>query len=277
MLQSNASWFVAEPDLCVFVHPQVIGSAREEMDLVSSIDAVSQRIRAASSVAVLTGAGVSAESGIPTFRGPGGLWRQYKPEELATPEAFQRDPRLVWEWYDWRRQKIAEASPNPAHHALAQMERIVPEFLLITQNIDDLHGSAGSQRLIELHGCIWRVRCQAEGTVHENREVPLTNLPPRCSCEGLLRPDVVWFGEPLSIEVQAAAFAAAEASDVFLTIGTSALVHPAASLPVVARDRGAFVAEINPAPTPITPYVDSYLQGPAGVLLPQILSVLTES
>lgn len=240
-----------------------------------SIEAVGRRIKAATSVAVLTGAGVSAESGIPTFRGPGGLWQQYKPEELATPAAFRRDPRLVWEWYDWRRQKIAQASPNPAHYALAQMERLVPEFLLITQNIDDLHGTAGSRRIVELHGCIWRVRCQAEGTVHENREVPLTTLPLRCGCGSLLRPDVVWFGESLSSETQAAAFAAAGSADVFLSVGTSALVHPAASLPMVAKDRGAFVAEINPDPTPITPFVDSYLQGPAGEILPQILSVLT--
>ncbi len=247
------------------------------MGISSAINAVSQRIKAASSVAVLTGAGVSAESGIPTFRGPGGLWRQYRPEELATPGAFQRDPTLVWEWYDWRRQKIAAASPNPGHHALAQLEWIVPEFLLITQNIDDLHGAAGSRRLIELHGCIWRVRCQAEGTVHENREVPLKHLPPHCGCGSLVRPDVVWFGEPLSTEIQAAAFAAAESSEVFLSVGTSAVVHPAASLPIVAKDGGAFVVEINPDPTPITPYVDSYLQGQAGVILPQILSVLTES
>lgn len=241
-----------------------------------SIEAVSERIKTATSVAVLTGAGVSAESGIPTFRDPGGLWQQYRPEDLATPQAFQRDPRLVWEWYDWRRQKIAQASPNPAHHTLVHMEGLVPEFLLITQNIDDLHGTAGSRRLIELHGCIWRVRCQSEGTVHENREVPLKTLPPRCDCGSLLRPDVVWFGEPLAVEIQAQAFAAAEVSDVFLTVGTSAIVHPAASLPIVAKDRGAFVAEINPAPTPITPYVDSYLQGPAGVILPQILSMVTQ-
>lgn len=239
-----------------------------------SIAEVGQRIKAATSVAVLTGAGVSAESGIPTFRGPGGLWRQHRPEELATPGAFQRDPRLVWEWYDWRRQKIAAASPNPAHHALAQLERIVPEFLLITQNIDDLHGTAGSRRLIELHGCIWRVRCPAERTVYENREVPLKDLPPHCKCGSLVRPDVVWFGEPLSTEIQAAAFAAAGSCDVFLSVGTSAVVQPAAALPIVAKDRGAFVAEINPDPTPITPYVDSYLEGQAGVILPQILSAI---
>lgn len=243
----------------------------------SWIEAVSERLKAATSVAVLTGAGVSAESGIPTFRDPGGLWQQYRPEDLATPEAFQRNPKLVWEWYDWRRQKIAHAFPNPAHRALAHLERIVPQFLLITQNIDGLHQIAGSQRVLELHGCIWRVRCQAEGTTHENREVPLVEHPPHCACGSLLRPDVVWFGEPLPRGAQAEAFAAAEACDVFLTVGTSALVHPAASLPIVAKNQGAFVAEINPVPTQITPLVDSHLQGQAGVILPQILSTLSRT
>ena len=241
----------------------------------SATVAIGERLKRARSVVVLTGAGVSAESGIPTFRGPEGLWQQYKPEDLATPEAFQRDPRLVWQWYDWRRQKIAHASPNPAHHALVQIERIVPEFTLVTQNIDGLHRLAGSQRLIELHGCIWRVRCQAEKTVRENGEVPLRIIPPLCDCGSLLRPDVVWFGEPLPVETQVQAFAAAESADVFLTVGTSALVQPAASLPIVARERGAFVVEINPTSTAITPFVDSYLQGQAGVLLPKVLSILT--
>ncbi|MFQ5656519.1 MAG: NAD-dependent deacylase [Candidatus Methylomirabilales bacterium] len=242
----------------------------------STIAAVGQRLKAATSVAVLTGAGISAESGIPTFRDPGGLWQQYRPEDLATPEAFRRDPRLVWEWYDWRRQKIAAASPNPGHHALAKMETIFADFILITQNIDGLHRAAGSQNLVELHGCIWQVRCLAEGTIRENREVPLKVLPPSCACGSLLRPDVVWFGEPLSGETQAQAFAAAGSPDAFLTVGTSALVQPAASLPLLAKDRGAFVVEINPAPTPITPFVDRHLEGHAGSILPQIISILTQ-
>jgi len=240
----------------------------------SLLAVVGERLKAATSVAVLTGAGVSAESGIPTFRGPGGLWKAYRPEELATPEAFRRDARLVWEWYDWRRQKIAQASPNPAHYALAALERLAPAFTLITQNIDGLHQKAGSERIIELHGCIWRLRCEADGTVRENREVPLSILPPRCPCGSLLRPDVVWFGEPLSSEAQAGAFAAAESADVFLTVGTSAVVQPAASLPLVAKARGAFVVEINPFSTPLTPSVDASLQGPAGSILPEILSLL---
>ncbi len=240
----------------------------------SAIAATAERMKSATTIVALTGAGVSAESGIPTFRGPEGLWQHYKPEDLATPQAFARDPRLVWEWYDWRRQKIAPALPNPAHQALAQLEHIVPEFLLITQNIDGLHRVAGSRRLIEMHGCIWQVRCLAEGTVTENREVPLRDLPPHCGCGSLLRPDVVWFGESLSTEDQAVAFAAAGSADVFLTIGTSAFVQPAASLPIVAKDRGAFIVEINPTPTPITPFVACYLQGAAGVILPQVLSML---
>jgi NAD-dependent deacetylase len=241
----------------------------------SATGAIGERLKRARSVVVLTGAGVSAESGIPTFRGPEGLWQQYKPEDLATPEAFQRDPRLVWQWYDWRRQKIAQASPNPAHHALVQIERIVPEFTLVTQNIDGLHRLAGSQRLIELHGCIWRVRCQVENTVLENREVPLRAIPPYCGCGSLLRPDVIWFGEPLPVETQVQSFAAAASADVFLTVGTSALVQPAASLPMVARERGAFVVEINPTSTAVTPFVDSHLQGQAGTYLPKILAILT--
>ena len=240
------------------------------------IATVAARVKTATSMVALTGAGVSAESGIPTFRGPEGLWQQYRPEDLATPQAFARDPRLVWEWYDWRRQKIAPASPNPAHEVLAHFEKIVPDFLLITQNIDGLHRLAGSRSLIEMHGSIWHVRCLAEGSVRENRAVPLGALPPRCPCGSLLRPDVVWFGESLSPDDQRRAFAAAESADVFLTIGTSALVQPAASLPIVAKDRGAFVVEINPVPTPISALVDAHLQGAAGVILPQILAAVAQ-
>ncbi len=221
----------------------------------------------------LTGAGVSAESGIPTFRGPGGLWRQFRPEELATPEAFGRDPKLVWEWYNWRRQLIAAAKPNPAHHALVQMERRFPHFLLITQNIDGLHRQAGSQRVVELHGCIWRVRCLAEGRVSENYQIPLSELPPRCPCGSLLRPDVVWFGESLPPEALAEAWSAVKGCDLFFSIGTSALVQPAASLPIMAKEEGAFVVEVNPTWTPITPFVDAYFQGSAGEIIPNILQI----
>lgn len=235
------------------------------------------RLRGAARIAVLTGAGVSAESGIPTFRGEGGLWRQFRPEDLATPQAFARDPALVWEWYDWRRQKVASCAPNPAHRALAALEARAGTFWLITQNVDDLHRQAGSRRLVELHGNIWRARCTREGTVSEFREVPLRAIPPRCACGALLRPDIVWFGEPLPAQALDRAFRAAEACDLFLVVGTSALVQPAASLPLLARERGAAVIEVNPDPTPLSHRVDLWLRGQAGTVLPALLSALQDA
>jgi len=222
------------------------------------------------SIAVLTGAGVSAESGVPTFRGEKGLWRRFRPEELATPSAFARDPKLVWEWYDWRRQLIARCEPNPAHRTLAEMERAFPRFTLITQNVDGFHQAAGSRRVIELHGNIWRVRCTREGTVWENREVPLREIPPRCKCGALLRPDVVWFGEPLPPEALREAQRAAESCQIMLVIGTSAVVQPAASLPLMALQAGAYVIEINPQETPLSPYVHKAIRGPAARELPKL-------
>jgi len=216
-------------------------------------------------VAVLTGAGVSAESGVPTFRGEEGLWRKYSPQELATPQAFARDPKLVWEWYDWRRGLIAPLEPNPAHRFIALLERRVPQFLLITQNIDGLHQKAGSKRLVELHGNIWKVRCTREGTVKEDRRVPLPEIPPRCeSCGALLRPHVVWFGESLPVDALEEAMEAAENCDLFLVVGTSGVVYPAAALPQVARSHGALVVEINPEETPLTSLATWSLQGKAG-------------
>lgn len=216
----------------------------------------------------LTGAGVSAESGVPTFRGPEGLWRSFRPTDLATPKAFEDDPALVWEWYDWRRQLIARCRPNPAHLTLAEMESVLGQFTLITQNVDGLHQEAGSRRVLELHGNIWRVRCVACGEVTEDRRVPLPEIPPTCRCGGLLRPDVVWFGEPLPFETLAAAWKAAETCRTLLVIGTSALVEPAASIPVIAKRNGAYLIEINVTETPLTPLADEVLRGPAGELLP---------
>ncbi len=216
-------------------------------------------------VAVLTGAGVSAESGVPTFRGKDGLWRRYSPQELATPQAFARDPKLVWEWYDWRRGLIAPLEPNPAHRFIARLEGEVPDFLLITQNIDGLHEKAGSRKLVELHGNIWKVRCTREGTVKEDRRVPLPEIPPKCeNCGALLRPHVVWFGESLPVDALEEAMGAAEECDLFLVVGTSGVVYPAASLPQVARSRGALVVEINPEETPLTPLATWSLRGKAG-------------
>lgn len=231
------------------------------------------RLRAARRVVALTGAGVSAESGIPTFRdAPSGLWARFKPEDLATPEAFRRDPKLVWDWYAMRRSRLREVNPNPAHVALAAMERCVPEFLLVTQNVDGLHQRAGSIRVCELHGNITRTKCFEENTVVE-AWAETDEVPPRCPrCGGRLRPDVVWFNEALPEEELREAMEASRSCDVFLSIGTSALVSPAAWLPMEALRRGAFVVEVNPVATPLTPRASFFLQGAAGVVLPALVA-----
>jgi len=223
-------------------------------------------------VAVLTGAGISAESGIPTFReAQTGLWAQYNPEELATPGAFRRNPRLVWEWYQWRRGLVAKAQPNPGHLALAVMEAQVADFTLITQNVDGLHQRAGSRNVLELHGNLTRDKCFERGCVLEAGE-QLAGSPPRCPhCGGYLRPDVVWFGESLPEEALHCALQASQNTQVFLSVGTSAIVHPAASLPEYALGVGAVVVEINPAETPLTQRATYVLQGPAGEVLPQLV------
>jgi NAD-dependent deacetylase len=222
-------------------------------------------------IVVLTGAGVSAESGIPTFReAQTGLWAQYNPEDLATPSAFRQNPKLVWEWYAWRRTLIQKAAPNPGHFALASMENLAEAFTLITQNVDGMHQRAGSQNVIELHGNILRTRCTSEGTVFEELPMPST-LPPICrQCGSLLRPDVVWFGEQLPEIALGQASRAAQGAAVFFSIGTSAFVHPAASLPIYAAEAGALVVEINPNPTPITQIAAHSLCGPAGEILPAL-------
>jgi NAD-dependent deacetylase len=228
-------------------------------------------LRTAASIAVLTGAGISEESGVPVFRGPGGLWRQYRPEDLATPEAFARSPELVWEWYDWRRIRIASAQPNPAHEALVHLEKRCPSFALITQNVDGLHDLAGSRQVIKLHGDIWTVRCQRCGGTQADRRVPLPEIPPRCRCGGVLRPGVVWFGESLPPEAWQAAAEAAGACSLFLVVGTSALVYPAAGLPLIAKQQGAKLMEVNFEPTALTPLADYSFQGRAGDLLPRLV------
>lgn len=223
-------------------------------------------------VVVLSGAGISAESGLPTFReAQTGLWAQYDPRELATPQAFERNPRLVWEWYAWRRKLIQKAAPNLAHYALVDLEQALPKYLLVTQNIDGFHWLAGSRDMIELHGNIARTKCFDEGHVvswwPESDEVP-----PRCPhCGGYLRPDVVWFGEGIPDQALRAAVDATSACDLFICIGTSAEVQPAARLPLIAKRMGARVLEINPQQTAISVLADWSLHGKAGDLLPELV------
>lgn len=223
---------------------------------------------------VLTGAGVSKESGIPTFRDAlEGLWANYNPEELATPEGFRKNPSLVWQWYDSRRQKVKDVEPNPGHYALAQLQKLVPEFFLCTQNVDGLHVRAGSTDVIEIHGSISRFKCFDKG--HEQKDVPYDlKEPPVCACGSLVRPDVVWFNEPMPEKLLKQAFAAAEKSDVALVIGTSGLVYPAASIPFVAKQGGAKIIEINPNRTELTDSCDLFLAGPSGLILPQLVEQL---
>lgn len=241
------------------------------LDEITIPEEVCLRLREAERVVILTGAGISAESGVPTFRdAQTGLWARYDPQELATPQAFQQNPRLVWEWYAWRRDLIRSVSPNPGHLALAMLEKKVPSFTLITQNIDGLHQKAGSQNVIELHGNISRYKCFDEEKIIE--EWPETeSIPPHCPhCGGLIRPDVVWFGENLPGMAFNTATHTSQNCDLFITIGTSGIVHPAASLPLAALDHGAMVIEINPNPTPLSPWMAHNLRGPAGVILPAL-------
>ena len=225
----------------------------------------------AGTIAALTGAGISAESGVPTFRGQDGLWQNHRPEDLATPEAFAGNPRLVWEWYNWRRGLIAEKRPNPGHLALADLEPR-GNFTLITQNVDGLHTLAGSINVLEIHGSIWKIRCVSCARTRGNREVPLP-YPPVCKdCGQLMRPDVVWFGEALDRNLLNKAFDAVSRAEVMLVIGTSALVQPAASLAWQATDSGAYVIEVNTARTPFSSKADAFLEGPSGEILPELFS-----
>ena len=220
-------------------------------------------------ITVLTGAGISADRGVPTFRGTDGLWRNFRAEDLATPEAFERDPRLVWEWYNWRRELISTKQPNLAHIALVELERRRPDtFWLITQNVDGLHRTAGSQRLSEIHGNIWKVRCTGCGVISDNREVPLPILPTCRRCQALLRPHIVWFGESLREEDLRRCDQAIQGCDLFLVIGTSGVVYPAAGFASVAKDVGALVIEINLESTPQSDLVDLSLQGHAKEIVP---------
>lgn len=241
------------------------------METGSTLGLIQHKLASARSVTVLTGAGISADSGIPTFRGADGLWRNFRAEELATPEAFARNPHLVWEWYNWRRELIATKRPNLAHEAVARMEQRFEQFWLITQNVDGLHRDAGSRRLSEIHGNIWMVRCTQCRRVTDNRDVPITILPLCGSCNGLLRPHIVWFGESLAAQDLEASEAALQSSDLCLIIGTSGLVYPAAGFGSMAKQAGAFVAEINLDSTAQSGIVDAALQGRAKDIVPLLL------
>lgn len=248
--------------------------------LTQALNVLSECLNNQGRLVVLTGAGVSKESGIPTFRdAQTGLWANYRAEDLATREGFLSDPKMVWDWYDFRRNKVWDAQPNPGHFALAELEKLFSQFTLVTQNIDNLHQRAGSQAVLELHGNIFRYKC-----LEQNHPVSLELLadpeasPPNCPiCNSMVRPDVVWFGEMLPEWVIKRAFAAAEQADVMLIAGTSGVVQPAASIPQVAKEAGAVVIEVNPEMSALTPFiVDHFLQGPSGVLLEQLLQGLKQ-
>jgi NAD-dependent deacetylase len=232
------------------------------------------RLRGAQRVIAFTGAGVSAESGVPTFRGNDGIWKRFKPEELANLDAFMRNPELVWEWYKARKRVIAEVKPNAGHVALVEMEKMFSSFAVITQNIDNLHRRAGSSAVFELHGNIERNYCMKCGKNFANEVVLTGEGIPYCECGGLIRPDVVWFGEMLPEDEWNGAMRACHSADVLLTIGTSGVVFPAASLPIEAKRSGAFVVEINPEPTPLTDIADEFVRGRSGEILPSLVEHL---
>ncbi len=236
-----------------------------------------ERMRSAGSVLVLTGAGVSAESGIPTFRDAlSGLWARYRPEDLATPEAFARQPDLVWKWYQWRRRMVDEAQPNPGHRALASLQSRVDGMTLVTQNVDGLHQRAGSTGVVELHGNLFEDRCSAADCAQSAPAASLDQAsPPPCPrCGAPLRPGVVWFGEPLPEAALERATRAAGSCDLVFSVGTSTLVYPAAELAWIAARNGAVVVEINPEPTPLTEAADFVFSQPGGVALPAILRAM---
>ena len=241
----------------------------------SDFDLLVQALGDAERVAVLTGAGISSESGIPTFRGAGGLWNNYRAEELATPSAFARDPELVWRWYDWRREICGKALPNPAHKVVAAFENHYTDFLLITQNVDGLHGRAGNRKIAEIHGNIWKARCVSCELVFDIPDFPLPVIPVPCrECGALARPHIVWFGESYQPRLLESVSRFLETVDVLLVIGTSGMVSMPVYLAESAAASGAFVAEINPDPSDIARFSRAVLPGKAGEILPLIAEKL---
>lgn len=241
---------------------------------ISISDALKSLLSKGTKVVVLTGAGISAESGVPTFRGEEGLWKKFRPEELATFDAFMANPELVWEWYQFRRKIVEDIKPNPGHLALVDFQSYFDNFDLITQNVDGLHHTAGSKNVIELHGNIRRNKCIQCGKKYESLEGTTEGIPPKCPCGGNIRPDVVWFGEMLPQDAINYAFAVSSECDLFFSVGTSAVVHPAASLPLIAQRAGAYVVEVNISPTEITQVVDESLFGKSGEILPSLVQFL---
>jgi NAD-dependent deacetylase len=243
-------------------------------DLERGISQAAECLRSSPRITVLTGAGVSAASGIPTFRDAGGLWKNFRPEEVATPQAFARNPKFVWEWYEARRRGVLECHPNRAHEVLASWSRRIPGFTLITQNVDGLHERAGTENVIRFHGSLWDVGCWEECPASPHRwsdlTVPFPVLPPPCPyCGGLLRPGVVWFGEAIDPAVLSRS-GEALACEIFFAIGTSSLVYPAAGLIEEAKEKGAFTIEINPEATPASQFLDLALAGKAEEVLDRI-------
>ncbi len=238
----------------------------------SELALVRERLAKAGNVMVITGAGVSAESGIPTFRTQDGLWNEFNPLDYATREAFKRDPVRVWKWYDERRKTMLAARPNPAHLALAALERQGRRVFIVTQNVDDLHEQAGSKEVVHIHGSLWRVRCERDGIVHENREVPLAELPPLCMCGSVMRPDIVWFGENLPWQpVERIRHYLLEGRiDLCLVIGTEASFGYIVQWAHQARETGAMLIDVNPHETGLGAIVDVHLKGKAGEVLPEL-------
>lgn len=230
-------------------------------------------MHAAHSLAVITGAGISSESGVPTFRGPGGLWKNHRAQDLATPEAFARNPQLVHDWYCWRREICAKARPNPAHEAVARLEKDYKEFLLITQNVDGLHRRAGNHKLIEIHGNIFKSYCTACQHHLDQNASPAIALPLDCSqCGGRMRPDIVWFGEGYNAAQVEMAFTFLKSADLVIVIGTSGMVPMPVYLAQHAAEAGARILDINPDFSAVTKIADLHLIGPAGLIMPKLLA-----
>lgn len=230
------------------------------MEELEKIRILKEKIKKCKSLVVFTGAGISKESGIPTFRDADGLWKNFKIEELATPEAFERDPVKVWEWYLWRKEKIGSCKPNLCHLLLAKWEEKIENFWIVTQNIDGLHRKAGNKKILELHGNIWFTRCLKCEEVKEDLSYSYHSMPPKCKCGGILRPHIVWFGEALDQFILNKAIEVSENSEVFISIGTSTVVYPAASLPFIALRNGSYVVEVNPDITPLSESADISLR-----------------